>query len=87
VCGNLAVRSQQFWFGPALAGRTVRLWISTTTVHVIIDGQRVKTLPSRFNELHLARCCAAAPIRRGRHRDHPHWRCWPLARPWSSSAP
>ncbi|MFD1054466.1 IS481 family transposase [Terrabacter terrigena] len=54
-CGNLAVRPQQFWFGPALAGRAVRLWISTTTVHVMLDGQRVKTLPSRFNELQLAR--------------------------------
>jgi hypothetical protein len=53
--GNLAVRPQQFWFGPALAGRTVRLWISTTTVHVLIDGHRVKTLPSRFTELHLSR--------------------------------
>jgi hypothetical protein len=58
ACGNLAVRPQQFWFGPALVGRTVVLWISTTTVHVLIDGRRVKTLPSRFTELHLARLLA-----------------------------
>ncbi|HET7279066.1 MAG TPA: IS481 family transposase [Dermatophilaceae bacterium] len=54
-CGNLMVRPQQFWFGPALAGRSVTLWIDTTTVHVSMDGQRIKTLPSRFTVLDLAR--------------------------------
>jgi transposase InsO family protein len=54
-CGNLMVRPQQFWFGPALAGRTVTLWIDTTTVHVSMDGHRFKTLPSRFTVLDLAR--------------------------------
>lgn len=55
VCGNLMVGSQQFWLGQSRAGMTVRLWISTRTVHVIIDGRHLKTLPSRFTSVDLAR--------------------------------
>jgi hypothetical protein len=53
--GNLAVRGQQFWFGPARAGLPVRLWIDTTTVHLSLDGRHFKTLPSRLNTVDLAR--------------------------------
>jgi hypothetical protein len=55
VSGNLAVRPQQFWLGPARAGQTVTLWIDTTTVHLSIDGVRIKTLPSRFSVVDLTR--------------------------------
>jgi transposase InsO family protein len=55
VSGNLAVRPQQFWLGRARAGQTVRFWIDTTTVHLSIDGVRIKTLPSRFSVIDLAR--------------------------------
>jgi hypothetical protein len=54
-CGNLAVRPQQFWLGPDRAGRRVSLWIDTTTVHVSIDGVRIKTRPSRYSTVDLAR--------------------------------
>jgi hypothetical protein len=53
--GNLMVRPQQYWLGPARAGQTVSLWIDTTTVHVSIDGVRIKTLPSRYSVIDLAR--------------------------------
>ena len=53
--GNLAVRPQQFWLGTARAGQTVTLWIDTTTVHLSIDGVRIKTLPSRYSVIDLAR--------------------------------
>jgi transposase InsO family protein len=55
VSGNLAVRPQQFWLGPARAGQIVTLWIDTTTVHLSINGVRIKTLPSRFSVVDLAR--------------------------------
>ncbi len=49
ACGNLVIWPQQLWLGPPLAGRTVSLWIDTKTVHVSLDGRRLKTLPSRLS--------------------------------------
>jgi len=57
--GNMWVADQQIWLGPALAGRTVRLWAGLDRVHVLIDGFRVKTLPSRLGARDLARLAAA----------------------------
>ena len=53
--GNLAVRGQQFWLGPARAGLPVTLWMDTTTVHVSLAGCYLKTLPSRLSVVDLAR--------------------------------
>jgi transposase InsO family protein len=53
--GNLAVAGQQFWLGTQRAGRTVRFWIDTTTVHLAVDGVYLKTLPSRITTTGLAR--------------------------------
>ncbi|TCN29261.1 hypothetical protein EV644_13921 [Kribbella orskensis] len=55
VSGNLAVRPQQFWLGPARPGQTVTLWNRYNPVHLSIDGVRIKTLPSRFSVVDLAR--------------------------------
>ena len=57
--GNMWVAGQQIWLGPALAGRTVRLWVVLDRVHVLMDGFRVKTLPSRLDASDLARLAAA----------------------------
>jgi hypothetical protein len=57
--GNLWVGGQQIWLGPALAGHTVRLWAGPDRVQVLIDGFRVKTLPSRLDARELARLSAA----------------------------
>ena len=35
--------------GPAMTGRTVRLWVGLDRVHGLLDGFRVKTLPSRLD--------------------------------------
>ncbi|MEU5726362.1 IS481 family transposase [Micromonospora sp. NPDC047738] len=51
--GNLAVCGQQFWLGPARAGLTIRLWADTTVVHLLLDGVRLKTVPSRLTPTHL----------------------------------
>ena len=56
--GNLWLAGQQIWLGPAMTGRTVRLWAGLDRVHVLLDGYRVKTLPSRLDARDLARLAA-----------------------------
>ncbi len=57
--GNLWLAGQQIWLGPAMTGRTVRLWAGPDRVHVLLDGHRIKTLPSRLDTRDLARLAAA----------------------------
>jgi hypothetical protein len=45
--------------GPALSGRTVTIWVDETTLHVLLGGTRLKTLPSRLGITELARLAAA----------------------------
>lgn len=47
--GNLSLRGQQIWFGPALAGITVTLRVDVNRLHVLIGGGRHKTLPSKLS--------------------------------------
>lgn len=42
-----------------MTGRTVRLWAGLDRVHVLLDGFRVKTLPSRLDARDLARLATA----------------------------
>ena len=42
-----------------MTGRTVRLWAGLKQVHVLLDGHRIKTLPSRLDARDLARLAAA----------------------------
>lgn len=51
--GNLAVCGQQFWLGPTNAGRTITLWADTTVIHLLLNGARLKTVPSRLTLDHL----------------------------------
>ncbi len=53
--GNMSIGPQQFWLGPARAGRQVRFWIDTASVHLSIGGWRIKTVPSRLTGVDLAR--------------------------------
>jgi hypothetical protein len=46
--GNLTVGGQQFRLGPDRAGTTVTLWADTTVVHLLVNGVRLKTVPSRL---------------------------------------
>jgi transposase InsO family protein len=71
--GNLAVCGQQFWLGPARAGRTLTLWIDTTTVHLSIDGQHLKTLPSRLTSIDLARLRTQGARPAGPPPARPSW--------------
>src|SRR5580692_961270 len=53
--GNLWIGGQQVWLGPALANRKVTIWVDETSLHVLLDGARIKTLPSRLGVAELAR--------------------------------
>jgi transposase InsO family protein len=56
--GNLWIGGQQVWLGPALADRKVTIWVDETSLHVLLGGTRVKTLPSRLGVAELARLAA-----------------------------
>ena len=53
--GNLQLGGQQVWLGPALVNRKVTIWVDETSLHVLHDGARIKTLPSRLGIAELAR--------------------------------
>jgi transposase InsO family protein len=57
--GNLWIGGQQVWLGPALSGRQVTLWADAISLHVLLDGARIKTLPSRLGATELARLAAS----------------------------
>jgi hypothetical protein len=42
-----------------MTGRAVRLWAGLSQVHVLLDGHRIKTLPSRPGARDLARLTAS----------------------------
>jgi transposase InsO family protein len=73
VSGNLGVCGQQFWLGTARAGRTLTLWIDTTTVHLSLDGQHLKTLPSRLTSIDLARLRVQGARPAGPPPARPSW--------------
>ena len=56
-------RVQRLKMGPALAGQVARVWADEFTVHVLIGGQLVKTVPSSLDAEDLAelRMRGAAP--------------------------
>jgi transposase InsO family protein len=56
--GNMWVGGQQIWLGPALAGRKITVWADQARLHVLLDGVRIKTLPSRLGITELARLAA-----------------------------
>jgi transposase InsO family protein len=53
-CGSVALAAhQQLWLGPAYGGRVVTVWADVDTVHVSLEGQLLKTVPSRLSTNHL----------------------------------
>ncbi|MGN9919140.1 hypothetical protein [Micromonospora palomenae] len=56
--GNLTVCGQQFWLSATRAGLPVTLWADTSVVHLLIDGVRLKTVPSRLTPTHLRQLLA-----------------------------
>jgi hypothetical protein len=58
VSGNMTVCGQQFWLGPDRAGSSIAFWADTTVVHVLANGVRLKTVPSRLTVAHLQQLLA-----------------------------
>jgi hypothetical protein len=58
LSGNLWIGGQQVWLGPALSGRQITLWVNAISLHVLLDGARIKTLPSRLGVTELSRLTA-----------------------------
>jgi hypothetical protein len=71
LSGNLCVCGQQFWLGPDRAGTTVAFWADTTVVHLLVNGVRLKTVPSRLTVAHCNGCSPGRPA--GRSATHPRW--------------
>ena len=72
--GNLWIGGQQVWLGPAPSRRHVTLWADAISLHVLLDGTRIKTLSSRLGVTELSRLAASGA--RGRRpasvpADHP----------------
>jgi hypothetical protein len=65
ACGNMFVGGRQVWLGPALAGRVVTIWVDQSRLHVILDGQRLKLLPSGMGPPQLTRLVRAGAIPTG----------------------
>jgi hypothetical protein len=60
--GNITVGRHQIWVGFDHIGRTIGVWVDTTTIHLAYDrigGPHFKTVPSRLTTAHLARLRAA----------------------------
>jgi transposase InsO family protein len=57
--GNLWIGGQQVWLGPALSGRQITFWADAISLHVLLDGARIKTVPSRLGVRELARLAAS----------------------------
>ncbi len=52
--GTVSLAGHQLvWLGKAFSGRTVTVWAGHRSVHVLLDGQHVKTLTSRLSAVHL----------------------------------
>jgi len=56
--GNMWIGGQQVWLGPALSGRQITVWVDAVSLHVLLDGARIKTLPSRLGAAELSRLAA-----------------------------
>jgi hypothetical protein len=57
--GNLTIYGQQFWLGPDRAGTLITFWADTTVVHLLHNGVRLKTVPSRLTPANLRDLLAA----------------------------
>jgi hypothetical protein len=58
VSGNMTVCGQQFWLGPGRAGSSIAFWADATVVHLLANGVRLKTVPSRLTVARLQRLLA-----------------------------
>ncbi|WP_141961744.1 IS481 family transposase [Actinoallomurus bryophytorum] len=53
--GNMTAAGRQIWLGTSLAGQTVTVWVSATTLHVFHQDQLIKTHPITLTPEDLTR--------------------------------
>jgi transposase InsO family protein len=53
--GNMTAAGRQIWLGPTMAGQTVTVWVSATTLHVFHRDQLIKTHPVTLTSQDLAK--------------------------------
>jgi transposase InsO family protein len=53
--GNMTAAGRQIWLGTAMAGQTVTVWASATTLHLFHRDQLIKTHPVTLTPADLAR--------------------------------
>ena len=63
--GNVGFCGQQIWIGPKWAGKVIELWADTVSVHVSMDGQHLKTVPSRLSIHSLHRLVREGAVEAG----------------------
>ncbi|MGJ6962124.1 IS481 family transposase [Streptosporangium sp. G11] len=56
--GNLTACGRQVWLGPARAGQQVTVWAGTTTMHIFIGEELLKTHPVTLTSADLGRLLA-----------------------------
>ncbi|MEV1249512.1 DDE-type integrase/transposase/recombinase [Nonomuraea sp. NPDC049750] len=56
--GNLGACGRQIWLGRARAGQQVTIWASSTTMHVFVGEERLKTHPVTLTRADLGRLMA-----------------------------
>jgi hypothetical protein len=63
--GNVGLLGRQLWLGRRLAGKTITVWADQHSIHLRLDGQLLKTVPSRYDPEHLARLARLPGARQG----------------------
>src|SRR5260370_26059061 len=51
--GNRWIGGQPVWRGPALSGRRITFWADAISLHGLLDGTRITTVPSRLGAAEL----------------------------------
>ena len=70
--GNISISEQQIWIGPRSAGQVVEIWADTVSVHVSMEGEHLKTVPSRLSVHSLHRLIPRVQSKPDRHHaDRP----------------
>jgi integrase len=62
--GNMTAAGRQIWLGTTMAGQTVTVWVSATTLHVFHRDQLIKTHPVTITPEDLAKLHARGRPRR-----------------------
>ncbi|GLY86464.1 hypothetical protein Airi02_043930 [Actinoallomurus iriomotensis] len=89
--GNMTAAGRQIWLGTTMAGQTVTVWVSATTLHVFHHDQLIKTHPVTLTPEDLAKLnTRSRPVALLLPRPYPPGNCppmrWLRSTGWSTAA-